>query len=239
VVAVGRSLQPRVFESDTNRVFLSTTSFDEASAARLGEDVLWTLERFSGWFGPTRPADFTLIESPRALGGGYARRGLVVLSGMNSGDFLTQRELYLRSLAHEAAHAWWWEAPTTSWEDWLNESFAEYSALLALRERFGPEIFERFLERKRERAAGAPPLWGFDRGDTTTPEKQAAVERVLYDKGPLLLHELADRLEIGRFLEFCRARIWSGVIQTGHLLDLLEELDGTETRAWFETRLRS
>jgi len=240
VVAVGRNLHNRLFESHPNRVFISTTTFSESTATHLGEDMLWTMERFSGWFGPTRPAEFTLIQSPRLLGGGYARRGMVVLSGIEEHDFLSQRQAYHRYLAHEAAHSWWWQAPLDTWEDWLNESFAEYSALLAVRERYGVNIFDRFLERKQERAAGLPPLWGFDRqGGTSTPEKQAAVDRMLYDRGPLLLHALAQRIGSQRFLELCRAMLWSGVTDTAHLLDLLEELEDKSTRQSMEDNLRT
>lgn len=239
VVVASPDLKTRALVSAPNQVFLHTVSFSDEAAARLGEDMLWTLERFSGWFGPTRPADFTLIESPRALGGGYARRGLVVLAALNERDYAGQRQAYLRYLAHEAAHAWWWEAPTASWEDWLNESFAEYSALLAVRERFGDEAYQRFIERKRERGGDSLPLWGFERADISTLEKQAMVERVLYDEGALLLHDLAERIGQARFLAFCRARLWSGVERTEHLLDLLEEVEDADTRRWMEIRLRN
>lgn len=239
VIVAGPSLEPRQFESQPNRVFLSSATFGEIAAKQLGEDMLWTLERFSGWFGPTRPTDFTLIESPRPLGGSYARRGLIVLGGINEQDYLSQREAYLRYLAHEAAHAWWWEAPANTWEDWLNEGFAEYSALLALRERFGDETFERFLERKRERVSGLPPIWELDRKDTDTPEKQATVDRLLYDKGPWLLNNLAQRIGYQRFLELCRAMLWSGVTQTQHFLDLLEEVEDHDARVWIENQLKT
>jgi hypothetical protein len=239
VVTVGQNGEHRTFESETSRVHLNANTFGEQAAANLGEDLLWTLERYSGWFGPIRPAEFTLIESPRQIGGGYARRGMVVLAGINERDYLDQREAYLRYLAHEAAHAWWWQAPTDSWEDWLNESFAEYSALLAVRERYGSEIFERFIERKRERVSNAAPVWGFDRSDTATPEKKNAVDRILYDKGPLLLHDLSERIGSQRFLELCRGMLWSGVNETGHLLDLLEELEDNPVRQWMENRLKN
>jgi hypothetical protein len=239
VVAVGASLQPRLFESDTNRVYLNSATFKESASLKLGEDMLWVLERFSGWFGPTRPAEFTLIESPRSLGGGYARRGMVVLSGMNELDYLQQREAFLRYLAHEAAHAWWWEASTDTWEDWLNESFAEYSGLLAVRERYGAETFQLFIDRKRERSPEDLPLWKFERSDISTPEKQAVVEHILYDKGPLLLHALSERIGYQRFLELCRAMLWSGVTDTLHFLDLLEEIEDSETRGWMEAKLKS
>ncbi|MBE0696325.1 MAG: hypothetical protein IH586_05325, partial [Anaerolineaceae bacterium] len=220
-------------------VTLAIATLSQAVAAKLGEDLLWVLERYSGWFGRTRLNELTLIESPRKLGGSYARRGLIVLGGMSENDYFDQPAAYLRYLSHEAAHAWWWEAPTASWEDWLNESFAEYSALLALRERFGSEVFETFLERKKERLNGIHPLWEFERSDISTPEKLNQVERLLYDKGPLLLHALAQRTGSQRYLELCRACLWSGVITTDHLLDLLEELEDAETRGWFEALLKS
>lgn len=239
VVAVGRNLETQVFESETNRFILNTSTFGPDAAETLGNDMLWTQERFSGWFGPVRPAEFTLIESPRTLGGGYARQGLIVLGGVNEHEYLDQREAYLRYLAHEAAHAWWWEASDQFWEDWLNESFAEFSALLAIRERFGVESYERFLLRKRDRIPVDIPLWGFDRASASTPDEQAVVERMLYDKGPLLLHNLCERIGYQRFLELCRARLWSGVTSTSHFLDLLEELEDPPTRVWMENQLKA
>jgi hypothetical protein len=239
VVTAGKESETRMFESETSRVHMSASTFGEQAAANLGDDLLWTLERYSGWFGPIRPAEFTLIESPRQSGGGYARRGIVVLAGLNERDYLDQREAYLRYLAHEAAHAWWWQAPSDTWEDWLNESFAEYSALLAVRERYGSEIFERFLDRKRERVSYNKALWGFDRSDHSTPEKQTTIERMLYDKGPLLLHDLAEKIGSQRFLELCRGMLWSGVTHTAHLLDLLEELEEGQVRQWMENELKT
>jgi hypothetical protein len=238
VVAVGKDLSSRLFESDSSQVIINTTTLGKATADHLGEELLWVLDRFSGWFGRIRPNQLTVIESPRKLGAGYSRRGMIVLAGMNERDFLDQREAYLRYLGHEAAHTWWWEAANDTWEDWLNESFAEYSGLLALRERFGSETFKQFLRKKSDRLNGIQPMWEFSRRDTSTPEKQSQVERLLYDQGPLLLHALAQRIGSQRFLELCRARLWSGVTTTAHLLDLIEELEDEETRRWFEARLK-
>lgn len=238
VLAAGSSLKNTHFESDSNRVTLSSATLSQTEAAQLGEGLLWTLERYSGWYGRIRPNEMTVIESPRKLGGGYARRGLIVLAGQHNMRLRDEPAAFMRYLGHEAAHGWWWEAPSATWEDWLNESFAEYSALLALRERFGSEVFERFLLRKQERTSGTIPLWGFERRDLSSPEKQTLVERLLHDKGPLLLHALAQRIGNPRYLELCRARLWSGVTNTGHLLDLLEELEDAQTRRWFEAELK-
>jgi hypothetical protein len=238
VVVAAPNLRRFTFESEANRVLLHTIQMDDAAVLSIGEDLLWTLERFAGWFGPIRPSEFTLIESPRPKGGGYARRGLVVLAGMEPHEYIEQRESCLRYLAHEAAHAWWWNAPATSWEDWLNESFAEYSALMAIRERFGQEAFDIRLRQKREQAAGTLPLWEFDRNGGLSSEDQQRVETQLYHQGPLLLHSLADQVGNRRFLDLCRGMQWSGVTGTSHFLDLLEELEGKPVRDWMEAALK-
>lgn len=242
VVMVGRRLKARTYESESNKVHLHSAGLSERTAALLGEDLLWAIERYAGWFGPVRPSEFTVIHSPRVQGPGYARRGLVVLPDISEQAYLDQREGYLRYLAHEAAHTWWWAAPNGSWEAWLNESFAEYSALMAIRERYGAQAYQQRLEHKRrqvtERLAEPCALWGFDRADTTTAEKQAQVEAQLYDRGPLLLHDLAERIGYRRFVDLCRAMQWSEVRSTAHFLDLLEELEDRATRLWMEEALK-
>jgi hypothetical protein len=48
----------------------------------------------------------------------------------------------LFTLTHEVAHFWWSGAPSVTWENWLNEAFAEYSALMYVRKFEGVEAFD-------------------------------------------------------------------------------------------------
>lgn len=57
--------------------------------------------------------------------GGYFRKALIVFDGIRE-DY----DEIVHTLAHEIAHSWCQGARTDSWEDWLNETFAEWSALL-------------------------------------------------------------------------------------------------------------
>ncbi len=59
------------------------------------------------------------------LYGGYFRKELIVFGGIQE-DY----DGIVHLLAHEIAHSWCQGARTDSWEDWLNETFAEWSALL-------------------------------------------------------------------------------------------------------------
>ncbi len=238
LLAVGRDMQHALYESESNRVIFHAGRFSERAMQQMGEEMLWIMERLSGWYGPVRPAEFTLIESPRTTGGSYAAQGMIVIAGLSEADYLQQRPAYLRYLAHEAAHVWWRNAPTNTWEDWLNESFAEYSALMAVRERYGQEIFQRSLGRKREQAADLPALWQFKHELHPAPGGQSAVDRQLYQHGPLLLHALAEKIGNRQFLEVCRGMQWAGMRTTAQFLDILAELEGQPTRQWMEAQLR-
>lgn len=238
VVTASPNGKSKVIEGEKNHVIAATFRNDSSAIRELGEQALWILERFSGWFGPTRPTDFTVIESTRTLGGPYARRGLVVFNSLNGRNRGEQTIELFRYLAHEIAHTWWWEVAPGSFEIWLNESFAEFSALLAIREYFGEDAYQQLISQKQALQTDSSLTWKSVEALSDTISQQTALDRLLYDQGPIFLHDLAQRIGYRRFLDFCRARLWSGVTDTHHLLDLLEEIENLETRNWFEKRLQ-
>lgn len=90
--------------------------------------------------------------------GAYFRPGLIVNSnppGLVPGE--------KHGLAHEMGHAYGSGADTNSWEDWLNETTAEWSALL-YDEEHDPESFENALNEHRE-WHGDGPLRLLEAGD--------------------------------------------------------------------------
>ncbi|MDT8401169.1 MAG: hypothetical protein RQ743_05700 [Bacteroidales bacterium] len=62
--------------------------------------------------------------------------------GFTKADYYDSRIGYARYPAHEISRLWWLRADANTWEDWLNEGFAEYTALVVLRELYGKEYFE-------------------------------------------------------------------------------------------------
>jgi hypothetical protein len=238
VLVASRDIKTTQVQAEGYRVLVHFTNLGDSEATRLGEEVASALGALGDWFGDSDLREITLVESARESGGGYARSGLIVLSGLQG---LLSQEQYpnlLRYLAHEAAHFWWTAAPAETWEDWLNESFAEYSALLLLRQHFGEVEFRDRLEGKRAAAQGTPPIWGFRRSDTSTEEKSAQVTAVLYSAGPLLLNELSERISQPRFLAWCQQLVNQRVASTATGLELLREREGNDVADWFEQRLR-
>jgi len=174
-----------------------------------------------------------IMLAPRSEGGGYVRPGMMVLSEISEADYCQKEQYYFHWFAHEIAHLWWYRAPTDCWEDWLNESFAEYAALMAMRDFYGADVFESILAQKRGKAANTPGILGLDRNNE-------AAYQVLYHKGPLVLYELETRMEHhreGSFASFLQAALKDQIVSTAQLLDLLTDMAGREDAQWLESKL--
>jgi hypothetical protein len=211
------------------RITLHYVELNQVFKDYLRENVSWLLDTFQSWFGGTSTKEITIVVLPsfRVKGGGYTRKGFVVLCPEEKPN-----EESFRYIAHEIAHLWWMNAPSASWEDWLNESFAEYSALMALRERFSDETFQEFLRRKSEKVKGLPSIHGLQRED----EKAF---NVLYNKGPALLGKLESQIGNEKFLRILRESSARKVRRTSDFLDILNCITSAESREWFKESLET
>jgi len=122
---------------------------------------------------------FNILVAPRIKGGGYCREKLIVLSERG----IEEKDL-IHFIAHEMAHIWWNGADATSWEDWLNESFAEYSSWLYIEYAFGKEKYEYIIDYYEKETIDCPSIMNMDRSDS-----KAHVSRF---KGALILHEFRN-----------------------------------------------
>ena len=209
----------------------------DSLAGFLADELLQTMSLYHSWFDGRQTTQMALVLSPRTNGAGYARRGLIVLAGVDDRYFYENRDRLLLYLFHETAHIWWWGAPTDSWEDWLNESFAEFSALLAVRKRLGNSVYQRMMVSKGQAADAAPPLWDAPR-EATEKVDERRVHAIYYDRGPVLLAQLENRLGSQGFLELCRSMLSEDVVTTRQFLDLLKRRDGSDVADWFEGELK-
>ena len=210
-------------------VFLDAEAILFEEIASLGLDLL---RRYGEIFdrGDNRHHQLKMAVVPRKQGGGYVREDFFVLTPIAPESFRSRRVNYLRFFAHEVSHLWWQQAPSQSWEDWLNESFAEYSALRMVRERVGHEAFRALLAEKKEGLEELPPIRGISR------ESEAAY-RVLYDKGCVLLFWLEEKLG-SRRMDTLLVRLVRGKVgSTGEFLRCLRQVGGEEIASDFDRRL--
>jgi hypothetical protein len=225
VVVAARGLRARRVDDGRLGIEVWHVNLDDEQADRFGRDVGRIMEEMRGAYGPISTKNLTIVFAERKSGGGYYRPGFMSLI------FDPDYRGLVRYAAHEVAHFWWGRASATTREDWLNESFAEYSALLLMRRWYGPDVFSECLASYEREAEKTPAIWGLDRND-----KDAF--NALYRKGPVLLHRLEERLGTEAFQRFLAALVAREVRTTEALLSTLEELTSRDVRAEFEQGLR-
>lgn len=201
-------------------------------ASKIGSLSKWIVENYATQFGVTDSNDFSIVIAPREDGGGYCRQGLVVIMPGDSmkTDSLGGEIKIFRHIAHELAHLWWTKADSTSWEDWLNESFAEYSSLMAVRDKYGKDEFVKLINEYKERAKNLPAIKGIDRGNKRAFE-------VLYIKGSVLLNELESEVGRERFLRLLQLLHVNEVDTTCKFLKQLLNLTNQDTVDNFSKKL--
>ena len=109
----------------------------------------------------------------------------------------------------------WCNAPVESWEDWLNESFAEYFALLDLKNLISENDFNEIIKKRQALIDKFPPIKNIDR-----THKKA--HQVLYNKGSIVLHSFSKEMGENRFLNLCRSIIIKELVNTEQLLSHIE-----------------
>ena len=125
---------------------------DKALAAGNTDSTFYYLNLFREHFGRQYAAAYTTFLTDED----YRKNFVAYKSRRFNEDFKT-------AIGHEMGHFWWNKAPTFSWEDWLNEGFAEFSMLWYIKCHFSRHIFDCYLEACRENARHACPIYEVDR----------------------------------------------------------------------------
>ncbi len=207
------------------------STLSDATVDSIQTDIESFYKLYSSWFGKIQVQDMCLVISQRDKGGGYSRNGGLILGGLKDSKYFSERTDYIQYIGHEIAHFWWYGG-AGNWEDWLNESFAEYSALKLIKELRSKEEFNKILNIKRSESSNTPPIWGLDRSDPSA-------EQVLYSKGVVFLNELEEKIGENKFLELCMARIDKKTNNTPDFLNLIKDTGGKEIADWFELVLKN
>jgi hypothetical protein len=234
VVIASPDLETRVLGGGDARIRIDSAGVKTVEAETIARTADEIRQDLTGLFGNPEPGAGSglslVVTAQRQRGGGYARSPSFVVMTYSPGDM--QKEGFQKSLAHEIAHIWWHGAPVDTWEDWRNESFAEYTALLETGRRFGEARYLSWIEKYREGTRDAPPIWGIERG-------HEAAYKTLYWKGAVLLHDLRQAIGAAKFAEFCRAALTRRPESTIAWLDLLGSMTTDKVRSEFEQRLKS
>jgi len=195
-----------------------------AFVAERGTDILG---RYAQRFETGREADHlrvTLAPVERASPSSYARPGLIALRHGVEAD----TSLY-DLLAHETAHLWWTDAHNPmSRHNFLNESFAEYETWRAVQAAYGADAIAPRIEKARQKAKSAPSFFDW------TPKHDGMLS---YNKGPLLLQRLHDRIGDDDYLNFLQRLQRNEVSTLEEMIATLRAVTSDETARWFKSTL--
>jgi hypothetical protein len=225
----GRNLKFSPYQKEGYNLQVVSQNLPEETPAALLADLREILEFYNSSIGeenPQREVTAVLRPFPEISGqGGYFRKGYFILPKIDD------PKRYFFPVAHELAHYWFIHADRQN--AWLNESFAEYSAMLVLRQKRGIQAFNEIFENKKKNNVNLPAIYGFDRNKNP---KQSPM--VLYVKGPVKLNELETELGEQKFMHFLREVAKAKVKETDQLIDLLARVSNKEVAEAFRLKLK-
>lgn len=262
VVVAGRY---KVFSDEKNGYTcnVATYVFGKERGAKVLQGLFFTAAQvFEQFFGVPYPFKEVDIVEMNSWGWGQAPDGVIFITqeAYNPiGDTISR--YYSQGVnarfVHEVAHAWWGHViKMDSWEEqWLTESFADYSAALAMKVmqpgKQGEREFNRILREWRSvssqvGAGGSIYLANYLDSRDPTDVDNGDRYRLLYNKGPLVLHAL--RQELGRRLgsaekgdKYFQALLRTFTTnftnqygETRHLVGILNQMTGDDWQPWFE-----
>lgn len=176
----------------------------------LAFDMIKYYEYFLGPF-PVKELTFVQMDS---YGWGQAPAGIVFITNEAFQPLATVEDQYYSEginerVAHEIAHQYWGTGFTWGFEDqWLTESFAEYSAALLLKKSQGDAVYKRLLSHWRGDAKVAnsvAPIVLSNRLVNPNDAYDNNYFHLMYGKGPAVLAELHKQLGDEAFLTFLKS----------------------------------
>lgn len=210
-----------------NKVYYLKESHKKV-ATKIKDFIGNLINYFNSNFGKIKQEKVNIVITPRKKGGAYFRPGFLVYSA----QIVNVNELRIfTNLAHEIAHFWWNKARSSSWEDWLNESFANYSVLKAIKNKYGEKKYYDELKRYKEKSKNLPSIRGIKR------DNSQKTFLTLYYKGAIKLIDLEEIIGEKNMMELFRKVHTQKINTTSQFLDVLEDFSSVEVAETFDSFL--
>lgn len=226
VIIAAKDLNSSQAKKGTATIETVYTDFPEADIQSIISTSQTVLDYFGRIYPKQKESYIKFVVKHSATGGGGYNRPNFISLRLKTYGLSTQK-----TIAHEVAHFWATGADATTWQDWLNESFAEYSALLYVRDNISTETYTDYIEAYKKSSIDAPAIWDFNRSSN-------AAYTVLYKKGAVILHDLESKIGTDKMFKLLYLKRTLGVKNTADFLDLLEQQTSKDIRNWLETALK-
>ena len=213
------------FSSGNNKMKFFGVQLSTEKIDQIREISLAMYNFYENRFGKSATDHLIVTINPFAHDMSYARRGFISLSLLDEFGPIDRKVL-----AHEIAHLWWQNAKTGVWEDWLNESFAEFSALKWMEKTLSNEMFQKQLKKYEDAHKKTIKI-----SQTTTGDNNW--HSVAYLKGPYILYKLEKNIGEEKMSEFLERVYKSKVETTEKLIELLKQYADEKSVKIFENEI--
>ena len=147
------------------------------------------MEYFTCVFGNKDISKMSIVSLGLETGGGaYFRKELMVIDKINvSEDKEKIRQSVIGLLGHELGHNWFSSSDTSTWEDWVGETGAEWAVLLYILSLNENEFFKNRISRAKEKYIDTPVI--------KSPDGNRPVDGV-HIRGVMMFYEIYLRYGI-------------------------------------------
>ncbi|HET7435476.1 MAG TPA: M1 family aminopeptidase, partial [Thermoanaerobaculia bacterium] len=186
---------------------------NNAGMKKLKDLVFATVKYYEYFLGPFPMKELSVVQVDD-YGWGQAPAGMVFITNEAFSPLATYTDQLFSEginerVAHEIAHQYWSSGFTWGFEDqWLTESFAEYSAALFLKKFQGDAVYKRLVAHWRGDAkvsASFAPIPLASRIENPNDYTERNYVYLLYGKGPWLLAKLHEQVGDEAFLTFMKS----------------------------------
>jgi hypothetical protein len=203
-----------LYEEKRNGLTIHVASYagkNERAAKKLTNLAYQLIDYYQTFLGPFPFDEFNIIQI-NSYGFGVAPAGTMFITNEAFSMLDTLDQFFSQGInerfAHEIAHQYWAHVikmPSPE-EQWLTESFAEYSAALAIKKMFGEGKYNTLVQHWKARAKEYTEWAPIALANEVTGENAfRARTYLLYAKGPYLLYTLHKMLGDDQFLLFFKA----------------------------------
>ncbi|MGA8806389.1 MAG: M1 family aminopeptidase [Thermoanaerobaculia bacterium] len=213
---------------------------NERASKQLANLASNLIDNYEFFLGPFPFAEFNIIQV-NTYGYGQAPPGTMYITNEAFNPTLTEVDQVFSEginerFAHEIAHQYWAHVVRmpSSEEQWLTESFAEYSAALALKQLMpqGDAVYNRLVASWRTRAKQAAAIAPIPYANRIAKDETGARTALLYDKGPLLLYTIHKEIGDTPFLTFLKSYTKSFNFKFGTTKDVAGLLGVITKKDW-------
>ncbi len=230
VIMASKKLKQKSNTKEDLTSVVSYININDSTAADINNQSLWILDQYNNWFGKVKDNDIKIVIPPRDKGQNYTSRGFIVMRDIKDTSYYNHKRKYIKYLAREIARLWWSDAPEDSWEDWLNESLAEYTSMMAIRKKFGEKYYDKLIKEKQKNSLKLPPVKSTD----LTSEE---AHKVFNNKGCIYLYELENETGKEQFMKLLKSVSRDKINSTRGFLDKLGSLTNDQIKQKYAEKL--